>query len=289
VPKDVAHEIEQLVERGFGHYARGLLKEALAEWESALRLDPRHRQAKRLVAFAEQRGREIKAGEHVATTKQATVESTIPQCLAALTERKPDVPAGHVGAAEAGSDYAEERWTRHMGGIKAQSEQGSGEFSETPTVTSRDDSWEPDTVEDLPVDTEGLRQSAQELIGECEKALRQNQEGAAALAAELVLQLADRAPAPGVDDIVRSSTDLFEHAFHAYVGNPHACPIRAIPTESIAGEGLDERAAFFMSRMDGMTSIGELIDGSGMAYFDAIRVLASLRRVKAMDLLPPLG
>ena len=43
-----------------------------------------------------------------------------------------------------------------------------------------------------------------------------------------------------------------------------------------------------MSRMDGMTSLADLIDGSGMPRFDAVRVLASLRRAKGIDLLPPL-
>jgi hypothetical protein len=108
------------------------------------------------------------------------------------------------------------------------------------------------------------------------------------LAAEMALQLAERAPPPGVDDLIDPSLALFERAFRAFMGNPHACPIRAIPTETISDHGLDQRAAFLMSRMDGMTSMADLIDSSGMPRFDAVRVMASLRRAKAIDVLPAL-
>jgi hypothetical protein len=91
-----------------------------------------------------------------------------------------------------------------------------------------------------------------------------------------------------VDDLIEPSMALFERAFRAFMGNPHACPIRAIPTENISDHGLDQRAAFLMSRMDGMTSMADLIDSSGMPRFDAVRVMASLRRAKAIDVLPPL-
>jgi hypothetical protein len=102
------------------------------------------------------------------------------------------------------------------------------------------------------------------------------------------LQLAERAPPPGVDDLIEPARALFERAFRACMGNPHACPIRAIPTETLTEHGLDQRAAFLMSRMDGMTSLADLIDSSGLKRFEALRVLAALRRAKGIDLLPPL-
>jgi hypothetical protein len=143
-------------------------------------------------------------------------------------------------------------------------------------------------LEDLHVQPDDVRASTTELIGECRAALNENRAGPAALAGELALQLAERAPSPGLDDLIDPSLALFERAFRAFVGNPHACPIRAIATETIAGHGLDERAAFLMSRMDGLTSIADLIDGSGMSHFDAVRVMASLKRAKAIDILPPM-
>jgi hypothetical protein len=262
----------------------------MAEWETALRLDPRNVQAKRLVEFGQARAREIEAGEHPAPSRRDTLESPIPQFLAALTERKSDKVTIPTAASLGGSiaqDLIDDRETpqNDMGLVMAPHARDSDEM---PTASHLDDSWAPDTAEDLPVDMEGLRNSANELMGECRSALNDNRAGAAALAAELVLQLADHAPPPGVDDMVEPSRALFERAFRAFLGNPHACPIRAIPTETISDQGLDRRAAFLMSRMDGMTSLADLIDGSGMPRFDAVRVLASLRRAKGIDLLPPL-
>jgi len=290
VPKDVAVEVRQRVQRGFDHHEHGRLHDAMAEWETALRLDPRNVQAKRLVEFGQARAREIEAGEHPAPSRRDTLESPIPQFLAALTERKSDKVTIPTAASLGGSiaqDLIDDRETpqNDMGLVMAPHARDSDEM---PTASHLDDSWAPDTAEDLPVDMEGLRNSANELMGECRSALNDNRAGAAALAAELVLQLADHAPPPGVDDMVEPSRALFERAFRAFLGNPHACPIRAIPTETISDQGLDRRAAFLMSRMDGMTSLADLIDGSGMPRFDAVRVLASLRRAKGIDLLPPL-
>jgi hypothetical protein len=166
---------------------------------------------------------------------------------------------------------------------------GAKSSERAATDAGSDSARTPDTLEDLPVQAEDVRASATELLGECRTALGENRPGAAALAAELALQLADRAPPPGVDDLIEPSRALLERAFRAFMGNPLACPIRAIPTETLSEHGLDQRAAFLMSRMDGMTSLADLIDSSGLKHFDAVRVMAGLRRAKAIDLLPALG
>jgi hypothetical protein len=284
----VTPELRQLVQRGFDHHEHGRLHDALADWETALKLDPRNVQVKRLVAFGKKRAREIDAGQHTSPSRRDTLESPIPQFLAALTERRSDkvtVPTGPLndGPTPKGfmddSHSSEFEWS--VSGGKASSSAGKkAPAAQEPGV--------PDTLEDLPVNADDIRASAGELVGECRTALNDNRASPAALAAELALQLAERAPPPGLDDLIAPSLALFERAFRAFMGNPHACPIRAIPTESISDHGLDQRAAFLMSRLDGMTSIADLIDSSGMARFDAVRVLSSLRRAKAIDILPPL-
>ena len=50
--------------------------------------------------------------------------------------------------------------------------------------------------------------------------------------------------------------------------------------------GFDHRAAFLMSRMDGMLSVSDLLDVAGMARFDAFRLMAALRRAQAVDMVP---
>jgi hypothetical protein len=262
----------------------------LSDWETALRLDPRHGQAKRLVKFARQRVAELEAGEHPSPSRRDTVESPIPQFLAALTERKsdkvtvPTVLLKDVPTAKILIDASEtlKRDESLMADQIDPVEMGERSSS------SLEESLAPDTLEDLPVYAEDIRASTNELVGECRAALSENRADSAALAAEVALQLAERGPPPGVDDLIEPSRALFERAFRAFLGNPHGCPIRAIPTEEISENVLAQRAAFLMSRLDGMTSIADLIDSSGMPRFDAVRVLASLRRAKAIDMLPPL-
>lgn len=290
MPKDATLEIRQLVQRGFDHHEHERIHDALSDWETALRLDTRNVQVKRLVEFGRQRVTELDAGQHPSPSRRDTVESPIPQFLAALTERRSDKVAIPTGPLQDGPtaksavgdrETPENDWSL-LGEGKSPA---SRDEAPAPRTQDRPDS---DTLEDLPVDAADIRASANELLGECRAALNENRAGPAALAAELALQLSERAPPPGLDDLVDPSLALFERAFRAFMGNPHACPIRAIATETIADHGLDQRAAFLMSRMDGMTSMADLIDSSGMPRFDAVRVMASLRRAKAIDVLPPL-
>jgi hypothetical protein len=288
VARDVTSELRQLVRRGLDHHEHGRLHDALADWETALKLDPRNAQAKRLVEFGRKRAGEIEAGEHVAPSRRDTLESPIPQFLAALTERKSDKVAVATNPVHDGPTPEAPMDGTQSSGFDRPVVDGDGPGHADRTVRT-EEARVPDTLEDLPVDVEDIRASASELVAECRAALNQNRAAPAALAAELALQLAERAPPPGIDDLVDPSRALFERAFRAFVGNPHACPIRAIPIEDVSDHGLDQRAAFLMSRLDGMTSIADIIDSSGMARFDAVRLLSSLRRAKAIDILPPLS
>jgi hypothetical protein len=289
VPKDVALEIRQLVQRGLDHHEHERIHDALSDWETAQRLDAHNVQVGRLVEFARQRVTELEAGQHTSPSRRDTVESPIPQFLAALTERKSDkvaVPAGPLRDGPTTKTAVDDRETPEND-WSLLGAPGSGVKNGQAAVRP-EDKTPSDTLEDLPVDAADVRASANELLGECRAALNENRAGPASLAAEMALQLSERAPPPGVDDLIDQSLALFERAFRAFMGNPHACPIRALPTETISDYGLDQRAAFLLSRMDGMTSMADLIDSSGMPRFDAVRVMASLRRAKAIDILPPL-
>lgn len=280
--KDASLELKQLIQRGFDHHEHGRAHDALSDWETALKLDKRNLQARRLVDFAKRHAAEVEAGLHTPPSRRDTLESPIPQFLAALTERHSDkvtVPFEGSQGGHALEDKAAPKRELYTGDEPTKP---AAQLADLVVPAPAD------TLEDLPVHAEDVRASATELAGECRTALGENRAGPAALAAELVLQLAERAPPPGVDDVVEASRALFERAFRSFVGNPLACPIRAVPTESLSDHGLDERAAFLMSRMDGMTSLADLMDGSGLRRFDAVRVLAALRRAKAIDLLAPI-
>jgi hypothetical protein len=285
VARDASLELGQLIQRGFDHHEHGRVHDALSDWETALRLEPRSVQARRLVEFERSRAAEIDAGRHTPPSRRDTVESPIPQFLAALTERK----SGKIEIQkdEPTPDSVDPAAPVHD--MRIEPEPGSRVGRDSRRVQeSADGEMASDTLEDLPVNAEDIRASANELLGECRTALGENRASPAALAAELALQLAERAPPPGLDDLIEPSRALLERAFRAFLGNLNGCPLRAVPTETLADHGLDQRAAFLMSRMDAMTSMADLIDSSGLKHFDAVRVLAALRRAKAIDLLPPL-
>jgi hypothetical protein len=66
-------------------------------------------------------------------------------------------------------------------------------------------------------------------------------------------------------------------------------PIRSLPDEDLASIGFDHRAAFLMSRMDGLISVSDLLHVAGMPRFEALRLIAALRRAQAIDMVPTLG
>jgi len=289
--KDVTLDVRQLVQRGFDHHERGRLHDALSDWETALRLDPRNHQVRRLVEFAHQRETEIETGQHPPASRRDTVESPIPQFLAALTERRSEkirIPTADRSSSVVSETIEDRETPQHDWTLMAAQMTSGASDHERDNDRHNDAASAPDTLEDLHVQPDDVRASTIELIGECRAALNENRAGPASLAGELALQLSERAPPPGLDDLIAPSLALFERAFRAFMGNPHACPIRAIATETIADHGLDQRGAFLMSRMDGLTSIADLIDSSGMSHFDAVRVMASLKRAKAIDILPPM-
>lgn len=66
---------------------------------------------------------------------------------------------------------------------------------------------------------------------------------------------------------------LLERAYELVVG-----PLARVPTHGEASPDLDPRAAFLLSRVDGMTSVEDLLDVSGMPRIEALRLLALLTR-----------
>jgi hypothetical protein len=274
VPKKVTEEVRKLVQRGLQRFEHGELQGAVSDWEIAARLDISSVQARRLANFGQRKLLALESGTKDSVSRRATLESPIPQFLAALTERQSDeVDIQDKDTAAPDLLYASGDTPRLSRKQKHADDSGNIE------------QHSPDTLENLHVHTEDVRASANELIGECRNALNQNKGEAASFAGELALQVAERAPPPGVNDLIEASRALFERAFRACLGNLQDCPLRAAPAESLTEHGFDNRAAFLMSRMDGSTSIADLIDSSGMSRFETVRILAALRRAKVIDIL----
>jgi hypothetical protein len=268
-----AHE---LIQRGLEHYARGRLREAVQAWEDVARFAPQDRQAGRLLAFAYKRMHERDA-RRATQARHDTLESPIPGFLASLTAVEADEESG---SSFPPTPAAEERGRvdtrRVVAGLR---EPGAPEAGQDTGVA--DDTWK-----EFPIQDGKLEASARGLVDECEVALREGRAEGAGLAAELALQLGEQANSPEIDGIVDPARPLFERAFCACIGDTKSAPIRAVPAEELAGHGFDHRAAFLMSRMDGVLSVSDLLDIAGMPRFDALRLIAALRRAQAVDLVP---
>jgi hypothetical protein len=271
---DVAREARELIQRGLDHFAHGRLREAAQAWESAARLQPQDRQATRLLTFARRRLRE--RDTRSAPVRHDTLESPIPAYLASLTAVEDEGSGKHVEAAP------DQEWakvdTRRV--LASMDELNEYEI---------DKPEEGDTWKELPVQDDKLQSSARGLVDECKTALATGRADGAALAAEMALQVGEQGHAFAVEDIINPARALLEQAFSSYLGDMKCAPIRAMPAEDLASCGFDHRAAFLMSRMDGAISMTDLLHVAGMPHFEALRLLAALKRAQAIDLVPILG
>ena len=274
--RDVSRETRELTQRGLEHYAHGRIREAVSDWLGAAQLAPHDPRARNLLVFAR---RKLKEYDTPAATHshRDTLESPIPTFLASLTVVEATECASQ-GSEEAAADGEWDQIdTRRM---------PDGAVERTADEAGQDAQAAADTRKQWPIQNDKLLAGARGLLDECQAALTEGRADGAALAAEMALQLREQARSPKIDDIVNSTRPLFERAFCACIGDMKCAPIRAIPAEELAAHGLDHRAAFLMSRMDGMLTVGDLLDIAGMPRFDALRLIAALRRAQAVDVVP---
>jgi hypothetical protein len=55
-----------------------------------------------------------------------------------------------------------------------------------------------------------------------------------------------------------------------------------VPDAEVRWLGLDHRAGFLLSRIDGVATVDELVDVSGMGRLEALKILAELLEAKAI-------
>jgi hypothetical protein len=316
----VAHEaqekIRRFIDRGLARYGRGQLREAVAEWEQALAWDSANAEARTLIDFVQRKllSDEEQSDPDRRNTEPAmpryedagllnqdefglndaptvissddliedlldddadtdphervrtpTLESPIPQLLAQITDPEFEAPADRDEGAPEVPVFGDD--TRRLGS--------------EPHMT--DDGRVPSTM-DLPSTNAAteMRTLAAELVDRCRAMLEHGKLEAAAGAAESALREGDRAPHPGISEVIEPARPLFERVFEAYLGSMDAVPILAISEGVLATQGLDHRAGFMLSRIDGLMTVEHLLDIAGMPRFEALRILASLLRGKTI-------
>ncbi len=97
--------------------------------------------------------------------------------------------------------------------------------------------------------------------------------GAREVALELMQQEPQNADARTMEEQCRV---VLERMFTSKLGAFTRIPVLNVPKEQLRWLGLDHRAGFLLSHVDGMSDIDMLLDVSGMPRFEALRILASL-------------
>jgi len=315
--REAEEKIRKFIDRGLARYGRGQLKEAVAEWEQALAWDASNHEARTLIEFVQRKltaeedqsdpdrkntdpvlpryedaallgedelgslyevpteltqelvDDDALTGPHE-RVRNPTLESPIPQLLAQITvpgsDWEHEAPVERDEGAPEAPVFGEE--TRRLGSEPHQSDAAI----RVPTpleLPSEDHATE-------------MRVLASELVDRCRTMLEHGRPEAAVAAAESALREGERAPPPGIAEVIEPARPLFERAFEAYVGSIDQIPILAISEGVLASQGLDHRAGFLLSRIDGLMTIEHLLDIAGMPRFEALRILASLLRNKTI-------
>jgi hypothetical protein len=73
-----------------------------------------------------------------------------------------------------------------------------------------------------------------------------------------------------------SCRQRLEQLYTSQLGPLDAVPRVDVPDTDIRWLGLDHRAGFMLSRIDGLTSLDELLDLSGMERLEALKTVLSL-------------
>lgn len=101
------------------------------------------------------------------------------------------------------------------------------------------------------------------------------------------LILGARGDDPAATKYADASREKLEQFYVSRLGTL-AAKLRVIVRENdVRWLGLDHRAGFLLSRIDGNHSIDELLDMSGMPRLEALRTFSDLLDLRAVELLPP--
>lgn len=76
--------------------------------------------------------------------------------------------------------------------------------------------------------------------------------------------------------LIHRNRDTIMNVFQGYLGDLERQPQLARPLHELASAGINPRAAFLLSRIDGTLSIDEILDVSGMPRLEAYRYLCQL-------------
>jgi hypothetical protein len=88
--------------------------------------------------------------------------------------------------------------------------------------------------------------------------------------------IASSAPPPTSAAPAEADERALENAYLAILGSVDAVPSLAVRGADLAKLSLDHRAGFVLTFVDGMSSVDDLIDASGLPRLEMLRILSDL-------------
>ena len=76
--------------------------------------------------------------------------------------------------------------------------------------------------------------------------------------------------------LIHRNRDTIMNAFQGFLGDLQRTPVLARPLHELGSAPISPRAAFLLSRVDGILSLDEILDVSGMPHLEAYRYLCQL-------------
>ena len=121
------------------------------------------------------------------------------------------------------------------------------------------------------------RLRAAHLIDQARALLNSGALAGAVVAAEQAFDEAERAAPPGIAEVIEPARPLFAQIFSAYVGPLEEVPVMAKRMQDIPAMALDERRRAVITLVDGVRSLGQILDAARL-HGDGLRIAASLLR-----------
>ena len=81
-----------------------------------------------------------------------------------------------------------------------------------------------------------------------------------------------------------SCRDVLKQMYAAKLGSLDQVPVVAIPSEQLRWLTLDHRSGFLLSHVDGVSTLEEILDVSGMNHLEAMRIIYELLQQKVIAL-----
>jgi hypothetical protein len=125
-------------------------------------------------------------------------------------------------------------------------------------------------------DVVACRHRAASHIDEARAAIDAGEITRAVVSAEAALVESDTAPPPGIVEVIEPARPLLARVFEAYVGPSGGVPMLAPRAQEIARTRLGDAERAVLARVDGVRTLGQLFDGSGLGSTDALRLAARL-------------